>query len=70
MKRKLKLNGRRRKEVRGEKKFTTIEEVTAHFFPKGSPVSDATKGRERGTEAAEHAFTEISRQSGSDSLDS
>ncbi len=61
MKRKLKSHKGQRKDQSTEKKFTTMEEVSSYLFPKSVPEKEPAKGRERGTKAAEHAFTEISK---------
>ena len=44
-----------------QKVFTTIDEFSSYFFPKGRPEKEVTKGKERGTKAAENAFTEIAK---------
>ncbi len=41
--------------------FTTVDEFTTYFFPKGRPEKEATRGKERGAKAAENAFTEIAK---------
>jgi hypothetical protein len=61
MKRNLKLRKRSPKEQVKERVFTTVEEFSSYFFPKERVEKETTKGKERGTKAAENAFTEIAK---------
>jgi hypothetical protein len=61
MKRNLKSRKRSPKQQANQKVFTTIDEFSSYFFPKGRPEREIPKGKERGTKAAENAFTEISK---------
>jgi len=49
------------KERSSQKIFTTIDEFTSHFFPKVRPEKEVTRGKDRGSKAAENAFTEITK---------
>ena len=61
MKRKLRLRKRSPQKPANERVFTTIDEFASHFFPKEYPGKEVIKGKERGTKAAENAFTEIAK---------
>lgn len=61
MKRNLKSPKGSPKEQAKQKVFTTLDEFTSYFFPKERLVKEITKGKERGTKAAENAFTEIAK---------
>jgi hypothetical protein len=39
--------------------FTTVDEFSTYFFPKGRPDKEVTRGKERGAKEAKNAFTEI-----------
>jgi hypothetical protein len=61
MRRNLRLRKRSPKEPANKRVFTTMEEFSSYFFPKEHPEKEATRGKERGTKAAENAFTEITK---------
>jgi hypothetical protein len=61
MKRNIKSRKRSKKEQSNQKVFTTVDEFSSHFFPKGRPEKEVIKGKERGAEAAEKAFSEIAK---------
>ena len=49
------------KEQVKERVFTSVDEFSSYFFPKGRAEKEVTKGKERGTREAENAFTEIAK---------
>ncbi len=51
----------RKTSPRERRMFTTIDEFSSHFFPKGRPAKEFVRGKERGAKAAERAFTEIAK---------
>jgi hypothetical protein len=61
MKRKNKSRKTSPRERSNRRMFTTIDEFSSHFFPKGRPAKEFVRGKERGAKAAEHAFTEIAK---------
>lgn len=61
MKRNVKTRKRSPKKQVKERVFTTVDEFSSYFFPKGHAEKEVTKGKERGTKAAENAFTEIAK---------
>jgi len=44
-----------------EKKFSTVHETIAHFFPKVKSQDGFVNGEERGTEEAERVFSDITQ---------
>ena len=61
MKRNLKSPKRSPKKQVKERVFTTVDEFSSYFFPKGHAEKEVTKAKERGTKAAESAFAEITK---------
>ena len=59
MKRKPRSRKRSPKEQSNQKVFTTVDEFSSFFFPKGRREKQLTGGKQRGAEAAESAFGEI-----------
>jgi hypothetical protein len=47
-----------------EKTFSTIREVSTFFFPESENAKAKVKGDQRGTEAADRVFGEITRETG------
>jgi hypothetical protein len=61
MKRSPKSDKRSPKKQSNPRVFTTVDEFSMYFFPKGRPDKEAKRGKERGAKAAENAFTEIGK---------
>jgi hypothetical protein len=61
MERKRKSRKRSPQKPENKRVFTTLDEFSSHFFPKEHPGREVIKGKERGTKAAENAFTEIAK---------
>lgn len=49
----------KRLHVKPKRGFSTVQETLSHFFPEQKPRGAYVRGKERGTKAAERAFTEI-----------